>query len=174
MVLALSSVTVLAIFLYCVVQSGRKAWREHSIEKLVKNDLIMSSLEVRQKTSEGIYELGLLLTGALWALLIAKKDETGIVLSDRPEMIAFVCTSLLLIISSISHYLYLEALSVSYFNGGKIFEDGGTLPNLFDPKFESLYICQIWSLACGALFAVLTILSAHWLKEPEQEQRKHS
>jgi len=130
------------------------------------NELTSESIKGRIDFSRSLFEIGLLVTGALWALVIAKHDEIGIVFADRQEVIMFVCASVLLLASLVDHSLYLNYVSRVFFYGGALFDEKSpSMPDVFDANINNFYEYQILHLALGALIAVLTLFSAHNLKE---------
>lgn len=136
------------------------------LEDITFNELTGESIKSNVEFSRSLFQVGLLITGGLWGLIIAKKDEAGIVLKDKPEVIMFTCASLLLITSLICHSLYLSYVSYIYFLGGKTFSlQHPTIPDIFDPNINNLFIYQIWCLVFGFLIAIVTLFSAHKLKE---------
>jgi hypothetical protein len=130
------------------------------------NELTSESIKGRIDFSRSLFEIGLLVTTALWALIIAKHDEIGIVFADRQEVIMFLCASLLLIGSLVDHSLYLNYVSRVFFYGGQLYDEKNpSVPDVFDNNINNFYQYQVIHLALGAVVAVLTLFSAHNLKE---------
>lgn len=130
------------------------------------NELTNESIKNRIDFSRSLFQIGLLILGALWGLVIAKKDEAGILFADRPEWIMFLSASILLLASLVDHSLYLHDVSGILAIAGETY-DGveKSMPDVFDPNINNFYMFQIAHLALGFLVAMLTLLSAHKLKE---------
>jgi hypothetical protein len=126
------------------------------------NDLTNALLELKVEQTKQVFDLGLLLLGALWALIIAKKDEANIVLSDRPEMIMFVCGNAMLLASLICHVTYVGQIRNALLLGGRLSD---SIPDIFGSPLEAFFGAQVIFLAVGLTIAVLTLISAHRIKE---------
>lgn len=127
------------------------------------NDLTDGSIQARLTLSNNLFQATLLITAALAGLLIAKDQEAGFVLAQAPEVIMFVCTSLLLLMSFVSHALYLTEISYIYALAGQ-YPEVGRIPDVFDDNINFLLSYQLGYLIAGALLAFLTFFSAHKLK----------
>lgn len=139
-----------------------------SIKKGIKdipyNELIKASIDGKLDVSKSLFQVGLVSLAALWGLVIAKKDEASIVLSKNPELVTFICASLLLLLSLVSHVLYLETILSGFSDAGLAFDEANkTIIDLFDPKFDYLFNWQINNLFAGTLTAIFTLFSAHKL-----------
>jgi hypothetical protein len=159
-VLAIVSVCFLVVFVWLWFLT----WTPVTV---VKNkpltDLLKAAIELKVDQSRSEFQLALLALGALWALMIAKKDEAQIVLSDAPEVIMFCASSALLVISAIFHFTYVEGIAYVFSLAGGI--DGGkSIPDVFGSGFNNPYQLQLWSLVGGLVVALMTLVSAHRLK----------
>lgn len=163
------AVATVAITLFCVVATiiiSRNVSLAKGIPDIPFNDLSAKSFEMRLSLSENLFQLALLMLGALWGLVIAKKDEAQIVFSKAPEVILFVGASLLLIFSAVAYSLYVNKLT-GYFSDAAISAGGGdlSLPNIFDQNVNYLFVIQILNLVAGVMNGIFTLFSAHKLKE---------
>lgn len=127
------------------------------------NELIKAGIQLKVEQSRGEFQLALLVMGALWTLIVAKKDEARLVLSDWPEVWMFVGANLLLLMSSIYHFLYVEDIASIYSLAGGI-KGAGTIPDVLGSGINNPYRFQLWSLAGGIVATALTLISAHKLK----------
>lgn len=164
-----------ALFLCClavaafVVNDTRDAYhpvsKRESLKQIPYNDMIKAAVELNVAQSNHLFDLGLLLLGALWALVIAKKDEVEITLRDWPEIITFGIASCLLLYSFVCHEAYLDSLSEAHVLGAMTSLPGkAAIPDVFDPLFGYRLESQIRLLIGGSVIAVATIFSAHKLK----------
>lgn len=157
-------ILALAMMIYTVESYLNLSIREGLID-IPYNELTKAGIDSKLKISETLFQLGLLMLAALWGLIIAKKDEAGIVFSINPELLTFICASLLLLFSLFSYTLYLKAIAGGFADSGLAFEETEkTIINLFDPKFDYLFNCQFYNLIAGVVVAIFTLFSANKLK----------
>jgi hypothetical protein len=134
---------------------------------VVKNrqltDLLRAAIDLKIDQSRSEFQIALLVLGALWGLMIAKRDEVKIVLSDMPEIVMFWCASALLLASTVFHVMYVENIAYIFALAGSI--DGGkSVPDVFESGINNPYKFQFWALLAGLVVGLMTLLSAHRLK----------
>ena len=142
-------------------------WSDANILKNITfNELVDSAIQLKLEQSRSEFQLGLLITGALWVLVIAKKDEGRILLSDPAELTMFIFGNLLLLGSFICHIVYLERIGYIYSLAGGISDQSGlrSFPDVFSTTINNPYRLQLWYLVAGVFVAALTVISAHLLK----------
>lgn len=127
------------------------------------NDMTDGGIQANLALSNSLFQATLLITAAVAGLLIAKDGEAGFVLAKAPEIIMFLCTSLLLLLSFISHALYLKEISYIYALAGE-YPEVGRIPDVSDDNIAFLFSYQLRYLAAGAFLALLTFFSAHKLR----------
>lgn len=127
------------------------------------NDMTDGSIQARLTLSNNLFQATLLITAALAGLLIAKDREARFILAKGPEIMMFVCTGLLLLLSLVSHALYLTEISYIYALAGK-FHGLGRIADVFDDNINFLLSYQVGYVIAGAILAFLTFLSAYKLK----------
>lgn len=171
---ALATVSLL-IMMGCIVATVTIVCNvsiDSGVADLPFNELTSKSIDTRLDLSRSLFQVALLITATLWGLVIAKEDEAQIVFSKPSEVIMFVSASLLLILSVGSHALYLN--KVTEYLSDAAASSGGTkasaqadlsLPNIFDQNVNYLFITQITNLTAGVFDSVMTLISAHKLKE---------
>ena len=135
---------------------------------VVKNkeltDLLRAAVDLKIEQSRSEFQIALLAMGALWGLMIARKDEAQLVLSDTPELMMFWCSSGLLLASTVFHLMYVENIAYVYSLAGGI-NHGKSIPDVFESGINNPYRFQFWALIFGLVTAFMTLLSAHRLKE---------
>jgi hypothetical protein len=151
------------------------AWEDKSrippldrIEAIPYRDLVKAAIDANLAQSTGLFDVGLLLLGALWGLVIAKKDEGRITAGDFPELIMFLCASGLLLLSFLWHDYYLENLAGAYDLASRncVQANMACFPDVLGvPNVEYLRNYQQIFLVLGGGIALVTIVSAHHLKE---------
>ncbi|MDQ1560255.1 MAG: hypothetical protein QOD32_3315 [Pyrinomonadaceae bacterium] len=129
------------------------------------NDLTDGGIQAKLSLSTNLFQIALLVTAALAGLLIAKDNVAGFVLGEAPELIMFGCAGLLLMLSFVSHFIYLNEVSYLYFLAGKLHEaTSPSMPDISDSNVNFLFVYQFQYLVSGVLLAAFTFLSAHVLK----------
>lgn len=139
------------------------------IDNLPFNDVTSKSVDLQLGLSETLFQVGLLMLGALWGLVIAKKDEVHLVFSRRSELVMFVGSSALLLLSLCSYGIYIRKVaryiavaSVIVYKNPKLTP---YVPDIFDQNVNYLFACQIVSLIAGTINGMLTLVSTHRLRE---------
>jgi hypothetical protein len=129
------------------------------------NQLTKAANDARIDQSKNMLQVGLLLLAALWALVAAKKDEVRIVLSDRPELLMFLCASALLLSSFVFHFFFVSDVVYLYSVGAQVYDKTHpSMPDMFDKNLSYSFQFQLMFLSSGFVVAVLTLISAHTLK----------
>jgi hypothetical protein len=137
------------------------------ISALKYSDPVKAAIDVNIDQSKGLFDVGLLLLGALWALFIAKKDEGGITVGDVPEMVMLLSASGLLLLSFAWHEFYLENLGAAWELASRNCIDLklACFPDVLGiPSIKFLRDYQEDFLLLGGGIALTTIFSAHQLK----------
>jgi hypothetical protein len=167
---AVISATLLIAALIYTVYTAFSTSLAAGLTDIKYNELTSESIKGRVDFSRSLFQVGLLVTAALWGLIIAKKDEARIVFSDKPEITMFWSSCALLILSLVDHSIYLHYISQIYAVAGQALGKGAdpTMPDVFDATINQFYIFQIVYLVLGSLVAVITLISAHRLKEGHQ------
>lgn len=159
-------VLTVAILIYTVRSYYSLPSSGEGIDDIPYNELVKAGIDGKLSISENLYEVGLLSLGALWGLIIAKKDEAGIVLSGNPELITFICASLLLIFSIVSYVLYSQSIANGLADSGLAFDEAAkTIINLSDARFDYFFNWQVYNLTAGVVIAIFTLFSAHKLND---------
>lgn len=163
------SILCLLVFTYALIYTLHRNYAISPLEGVDDrpfNELTSESIKTQVEFSRSLFEVGLLVTGALWALIIAKKDEAGVVLDDHPELIMFISASLLLLLSLICHAMYLKEIEYVLGVSGRAFnEKRPSVLDIFNPNIHYLFSSQAWFLGAGIIIAITTLFSAHRLKE---------
>lgn len=95
--------------------------------------------------------------------IFAKKDEANqLVNRGAPEITMGICAILLLLLSFISHVLYMNEISYVYLLGGEV--EDNSLPDILDWKYNYLFTYQFASLILGTIVVLMTFASSHVLK----------
>jgi hypothetical protein len=139
-----------------------------TLESRAYNELTKAAIELRIDEAQSLFQLSWLIIAALWGLIIAKKDEAHLTLGDRPELVMFLCASLLLLLSLWWHVIYLHSISDAYKTAGATVVPHNAqiiIPDVFDTAINDLLRYQEQCLGFGSLLAILTLFSAHQLKE---------
>jgi len=138
--------------------------RKTIIPSVRYNDLTDGGMQANLTLSNNLFQIVLLVTLGLAGLLIAR-DEAKFVFGGGPEMVMFISAGLLLVLSFVSHVLYLKEVSYLYFYGGRRLDLSNPFtPDISDENVNFLLTYQLEYLLCGIVIAAFTFLSAHKLK----------
>jgi hypothetical protein len=171
LLLAILCVLLLVFILSSALIAKRKIPQLTAVRTLQYNDLTKAALDVRITSSKGLLDLDLIFLAALWALVIAKKDETRIGFGDWPELTMFCVASLLLILSFVWHDFYVNNLGDAYLMGARsVPRSTGMeavplgIPDVFNQAYDYLFTFQVRFLIVGGMASILTLFSAHRLR----------
>jgi hypothetical protein len=146
------------------------AERKTALPDYPYNDLTNGGIQAKVTLSTNMFQIALLMSAGLAGLLIARDKEAGFLLGEGPERIMFAGASLLLLISFVSHALYLTEVSYIYFLAGKLFRPNRpSMPDISDSNVNFLLEYQIIYLVVGTVLASFTFFSAHVLKRRKRE-----
>lgn len=160
LVLSIASLLVIPFIIAYVVYTSQPST---VVKDLEANDLLKSAIQIKVEQSRSEFQLALLMLGALWGLLIAKKDEANILLSDWPELLMFGVASLLLLSSCAAHFFYVDNIAYVYSLAGSV-QNGKTMPDVFTSGINNPYDAQFVFLLTGFVIGGLALWSAHRLK----------
>ena len=129
------------------------------------NDLTDGGIQAKVSLSTNLFQIALLMTAALAGLLIAKDREARFILAKPLEFIMFSCAGLLLLLSFVSHFLYLNEIAYLYQLAGRLYDPARpSMPDISGDIVNFLLAYQFKYLMFGLLLAGFTFLSAHVLK----------
>jgi hypothetical protein len=166
--LAILSALITISFLLALVVIMRAVTLDSGIDNLPFNEVTGKSIETQLDLSKTLFEISLLMIGALWALVIAKPGEAQLVLSDGAQVVMFLSASIVLLISACSYCLYLHNVSHYFVDAAVAASKGNldpTVPDIFDQNINYLFRCQIVSLGTGIFNGTVTLVSAYKLKD---------
>ena len=138
------------------------------IEPLRFNEVTSKTIDIQLDLARTLFQIALVVAGALLGLVIAKKDEIQIVFSKPAEVVMFVAACSLLLLSMGSYCVYLSNISNFFADAVAASTKGNlpsSIPNIFNQNVNYLFSWQIVSLAFGIFNSVLTFISAHKLRE---------
>ena len=165
----LSVAVFLVVFMYAAIQYARTSQSLHgsgamagTISDRPFNDMTNSGIQTRLNMSNSWFQAGLLIAAAIIGFLFAKRGETDLIVREKPEIIMGIAAVALLLTSFASHVLYLNEISYVYLLGGEV--DDNSLPDILDWKINYLFTNQFSALILGTLLALITFVSAHFLK----------
>lgn len=164
MAVALLLVAVAVVFSAYAGYSWWSYSRITSVESMQLNDASRGAIDLRVEQSRTLYQVALVFVAALWALLIAKKDETRISFADTPEVTMFIIASGLLLTSIVWHQLFVSQVAEAFRDSASTFVDGGRVPDVFRPMYNHMFVFQWWFLVVGACATVVTLISAHHMR----------
>ena len=133
---------------------------------LKRTELTKFYFDLKQEQAKNVGQAVMLLAAAVWGLLIAKSDETRIILGDWPEIVMFICFNLIVLAYFVFSYLITNALISSLYvlvkNQEKLQVE--YLPDFSGTSIELLSQFTFWVFVAALLVAFFTFFSAHRLK----------
>lgn len=143
---------------------------DFGIQPLVFNDVTNKSLDARMVLAQSLFQVALIMIGALWGLVIAKEGEIQSVFREKAEMTMFLSASIVLLVSVFSYALYLDKISHQFVDAVRAWSRSDiqlqiTVPDVFDQNVDYLFTLQYVSLAAGIVNGVLTLISTHKLRK---------
>jgi len=164
--LAIFSAVVLVITLLFTLYSWATTSISEGIAEIPFNDILSKSIEIRIGLAGNLFQITVIITGALWGVVIAKVDEAETVFALPQEIIMFVCASLILLSSLLSYIIYTYRVSYIYGIAGQIYhKDNPQMGDVFNPIINNFFVYQSWHFGLGCLVALITLISAHILRK---------
>jgi hypothetical protein len=122
------------------------------------------ALEIRVQQSAALAQLSLVVLGGLVTLFLAKPKEAGLTRIGEawPEYLMASTACLLLLTSFYAGDRYVDRLVdalTSVDRNLKQLTEVQRIPDVFDPKYESLRQVQFWLLISGGAFGTFPFLS---------------
>ncbi|MGA9772215.1 MAG: hypothetical protein WBV94_24500 [Blastocatellia bacterium] len=143
------------------------------------NELTKAGIDIRLDQSRSLFQVGILILGGLWGLLIAKRGEAALMFKDYPEVIMIVCATIFLIASFFFHTVYITRISDIYSDAGEVIgkqiqvnpndKQPMSIPDVFAPNINYMFVSQSLFLISGVGIALLAFVSAYKFK-PEKTQ----
>lgn len=139
-------------------------WEELSSTRDIEfNDIVKAAVQLKIEQSRGMFQLSLLILGAMWTLMLAKPSEASIALSDVPELTMFCVVNLFLLTSCWYHIKYVENITQILAIAGAI-KVSPSIPDILRSGMNSPYQFQQWFLISGSFVGAIAFFSAHKFK----------
>ena len=132
-----------------------------SVVSIPYNDAVQKATEVRLDQSRSRAQVTIIFLGLLGALWVAKRDAPQLTLSRHfwPEIVIWVAVVAMLIVGLYCHNEYLDNIATALESGGVTSGKSVSIPNVFDPKYETLLAEQFRLLLLGSGASVLALFS---------------
>lgn len=161
--------SILILYMAAVTWIAYRDSKDQPPETRLFDDPVKESLAIRLDASRNLFQVGLLLAGALWALYIGKTEETKVDLTQTPELILFLLCNFCFLISFYSHYEYTDRLS-TWINSAVISGEKIEIPDIDAPRLTNLLDRQTDFFQIGCGLALLTFVSGRYLRTVIHEQ----
>ena len=143
---------------------------DEGIPPLLMDEVTTKSIDARLVLAQSLFQVALLMVGALWGIVIAKAGEIQIVFKERFEAVMFFSASFVLLLSIFCYGIYLDKITHQFAEAVRARSKSPIaiavfIPDVFDQNVDYLFKLQLVSLAAGILNGALTLISAHRLKE---------
>jgi len=133
-----------------------------STDGMTYNEASVKAIEMRLDESRRMYEISVVCVIALWGLIIAKKDETKLTFNQPQEIVMFIGSSILLLISISWHVLFSEAMVEAYRTAVPTIKAAyPSIPNVFIKEYASTFNLQAWLVASAIVCSAVTLVSAN-------------
>jgi len=138
------------------------------VDPLLMDDVTTKSIDARLVLSQSLFQVALLMIGALAAIIIAKPGETQIVFHKNPELLMFLSASVVLLISIVCYGFYLNKITEQFAAAVRARSKSAVpiatfIPDVFDENVNYLFKLQFVSLVAGVVNGALTLFSAYRL-----------
>jgi|RhiMetdeSRZDD1v2_1073273.scaffolds.fasta_scaffold844070_1 hypothetical protein len=168
-VLAIVTIMLAAVCLIANIYFWFTVRFDLGIRPLPFNEITSKSIDARLILAQSLFQVALLMLGALWGLVIAKKDEIQILFGDKPETVMFFSASVVLLMSVLSYGIYLTKISSQFAIAVRLLDSSPvplplSIPDVFDQNVEYLFKLQLAGLVAGIVNGVVTLFSAHKLR----------
>ncbi|HKY27371.1 MAG TPA: hypothetical protein VJM12_05430 [Pyrinomonadaceae bacterium] len=148
---------------------------DRGIAPLAFNEITAKSIDARLILAQSVFQVALLMLGALWGLVIAKKNEIQILFREEIETVMFLSASVVLLMSVVSYGIYLSKISSQFAITVRLLDNSPeplplSIPDVFDQNIDYLFTLQWTSLVAGIVNGVVTLFSAHKLRGETQRR----
>jgi hypothetical protein len=136
------------------------------INSVAYTDPIKAAVAQKLEAAKGLFQASLLVVAVLWGLVIAKKDEHKLLLTDLPEFGMFLLANIWFVASCYSYTGYLDAMADVHSRAPKYVEPADLrIMDFRSPLINGFYAIQQSLWVYGVVTAAMTLFSAHLLKE---------
>lgn len=144
--------------------------KDEGIPPLLMDEVTTKSIDARLVLAQSLFQVALLMVGALWGIVIAKPGEIQLVFKERFEMAMFLSASVVLLTSILCYGIYLEKITEQFAEAVRARSKSpiaisAFIPDVFDQNVNYLFVLQSVSLAGGLFNGVLTLFSTHRLRK---------
>lgn len=146
---------------------------DEGIPPLLMDEVTTKSIDARLVLAQSLFQVALLMVGALWGIVIAKPGESQLVFKEKFEMVMFLSASVVLLTSIICYGIYLEKITDQFAEAVRARSKSPIalavfVPDVFDQNLNYLFVLQSVSLGGGLLNGVLTLFSTHRLRKTHE------
>ncbi len=168
--------SLLAVALVLAYFAGREILRvdrnyaalqaQRTFDPVAYTEPIKAAVAQKLESSKGLFQASVLVLALLWGLVIAKKDEHKLLLTDVPEFVMFLLATIWFAASWYCYSEYLDAMAQIHSRDAKYSEPADVVIMDFrSPLINSFFVSQGNLWLYGVVTAALTLFSAHRLKE---------
>jgi len=144
-----------------------------SVVAIPYNAAVQKAIEVLVDESRTWAQVTIVLLGLLGALWLAKRDQPQLRMTRQfwPEIVIWFAAITMLIAGLYCHHEYLDGISTALETGGVTSKNSVSIPNVFDPKYESMMAEQLWLLILGSVTSGLALFNVAQLAGGRDVQR---
>jgi hypothetical protein len=131
------------------------------IRSLPADENVQEAIKQRIALSVQSYQAALIILGAMWGIVLTKKDEAARILQEVPERLMLLLATLVLISSCWSHVQFVWDMSTSLKSASVL---NNKIPDINHPVVTYALTAQHVALAGGAIIGALVVVSGAWIK----------
>jgi hypothetical protein len=180
--LLVSRVAISAVILFLLIRSAAIYYDDVStagkigtvifFDKIYYSEPVKLGINQKLEGAKSLVQVTILIIGALWALVIVKKDDRVLHRKDWPELLSFLFTNGMLIISLLFYIAYSNFLAQVLTTGNMRYlpPEKITIMDYTNKEINSLFENQIRICICGIISTALTFFSAYILNQPNEKK----
>ncbi len=132
-----------------------------SVVAIPYNAAVQKAIEVLVDESRTWAQVTIVLLGLLGALWLATRDQPQLRITRQlwPEIVTWVAVVTMLIAGLYCHHEYLDGISTALETGGVTSKASVSIPDVFDPKYESMITEQFRLLIFGSVASGLALFN---------------
>lgn len=137
-------------------------------KKLAYTDTIKEAVAIKVESSKGLAQATLILIGVLWGMIVTKKEERVLLLSNWVELVAFLVANALLLASMYMHTEYAGVMAATHTAGvGPLQPKIVTILDFTATPIQQFYSLQMQFLVGGLFLTGAALFSAHLITAQE-------
>ncbi|MCE9566537.1 MAG: hypothetical protein K8U57_31320 [Planctomycetes bacterium] len=163
-----------AVIVYTKVSANAELLSGNAvIDSVHYTDAVKAAITQKLEGAKGLFQASLVVLGILWGLVIAKKDDRALRITDRPEMIMFLSANVLFLVSGYCYSAYTDAMATVHAAGPVEYEDPKdlTIMDFRDSRIDNLYVWQRGVWVAAMIVTAIALFCSHVVKEHSEKAK---